>query len=168
MYICFWCCLFWFIVKLPSKLLFYLWCSITVPFIFHTYKFIDNSKVIYNWKSIKIAEWMDLKLISPSFSKMDLHVQQFSLKTNWKLAGLLYIQVQFSSVQSFSHVQLFVTPRTAAHQASLFITNSQSLLKLMSIKSVRPSKHLILCHPLLLLPSIFPSIRVCFEVGATF
>ena len=103
---------------------------------------------------------MDLKLISPSFSKMDLHVQQFSLKTNWKLAGLLYIQVQFSSVQSFSHVQLFVTPRTAAHQASLFITNSQSLLKLMSIKSVMPSNHLILCHPLLLLPSIFPSIRV--------
>ena len=64
------------------------------------------------------------------------------------------------SVQLLSHVQLFATPRTAAHQASLSITNSRSLLKLMSIESVMPSNHLILCHPLLLLPSIFPSIRV--------
>ena len=66
----------------------------------------------------------------------------------------------FSSVQWLSHVQLFVTPWTAAHQASLSITNSQSLLKLMSIKSVMPSNHLIFCHPLLLLPSVFPSMRV--------
>ena len=65
----------------------------------------------------------------------------------------------FSSVQSLSHVRLFVTPGTAASQASLFITNSRSLLKLMSIESVMPSNYLILCHPLLLLPSIFPSIR---------
>ena len=65
-----------------------------------------------------------------------------------------------SSVQSLSHVRLFVTPRTAAHQASLSITSFQSLLKLMSIESVMPSNHLFLCHPLLLLPSIFPSIRV--------
>src|SRR5574342_143113 len=64
------------------------------------------------------------------------------------------------SVQSLSHVQLFVTPWTAAHQASLFITNSWSLLKLMFIESVMPSNHLIFCHPLLLPPSIFPSIRV--------
>ena len=63
-------------------------------------------------------------------------------------------------VQSPSRVWLFATPWTAAHQASLSITNSRSLLKLMSIKSVMPSNHLILCHPLLLLPSIFPSIRV--------
>ena len=68
--------------------------------------------------------------------------------------------VQFSSVQSLSHVQLFVTPWTAAHQASLSFTVSQSLLKLMSIESVMPYNHLILCYPLLLLPSIFPSIRV--------
>ena len=61
----------------------------------------------------------------------------------------------FSSVQSFSHVQLFATPWIAACQASLSITNSWSLLKLMSIESVMPSNHLILCHPLLLLPSIF-------------
>ena len=66
----------------------------------------------------------------------------------------------FSSVQSLSRVRLFVTPWTVARQASLSITNSQSLLKLMSIESVMPSNHLILCRPLLLLPSIFPSIRV--------
>ena len=65
--------------------------------------------------------------------------------------------VQFSSL---SHVRLFVTPWTAAHQTSLSITNSWSLLKLMSIESVMPSNHLILCCPLLHLPSIFPSIRV--------
>ena len=68
--------------------------------------------------------------------------------------------ILFSSVQSLSHVQLFVTPWTTAHQASLAITNSQSLLKLMSIESMMPSNHLILCHPLLLLVSTFPSIRV--------
>ena len=68
--------------------------------------------------------------------------------------------VQFSSVQSLSHVQLFATPWTAAHQASPSITNSQSLLKFMSIESVMPSNHLILCCPLFLLPSIFSSIRV--------
>ena len=68
--------------------------------------------------------------------------------------------VQLSSFQLFSHVQFLVTPRTAACQACLSITKSQSLLKHMSIKSVMPSNHLTLCHPLLLLPSIFPSIRV--------
>ena len=67
---------------------------------------------------------------------------------------------KFSSVQSLSHVRLFVTPWMAAHQASLSITNSQSLLKLMSIESVMKSSHLILCHSLLLLPPIPPSIRV--------
>ena len=66
----------------------------------------------------------------------------------------------FISVQLLSNVQLFETPWTAAHQASLSITNSWSLLKLMSIKPVMPSNHLILCHPILLLPSIFPNIRV--------
>ena len=68
----------------------------------------------------------------------------------------IYIQ----SVPLLSHVQLFETPWTAAHQASLSITNSRSLLKLMSIELVVPSNHFTLCHPLLLLPSIFPSIRV--------
>ena len=72
------------------------------------------------------------------------------------LLGCHYI----SSVQSLSRVWLFATPWTAAHQASLFITNSHSLLKLMSIGSVMPSNHFILYRPLLLLPSILPSIRV--------
>ena len=71
-----------------------------------------------------------------------------------------WLQDQISSVQSLSRVQLFATPWTAAAQASLSITNSQSLPKPMSIESVMPSNHLILCHPLLLLPSIFPNIRV--------
>ena len=64
------------------------------------------------------------------------------------------------SVQSLSHVQFFTTPWITARQASLAITNSQSLLRLMSIESVMPSNHLLLCHSLLLLPSAFPSIRV--------
>ena len=67
---------------------------------------------------------------------------------------------QFSSVQSLSRLRLFATPWTAAPQASLSITNSRSLLTLMSIEAVMQSNHLILCCPLLLLPSIFPSIRV--------
>ena len=67
---------------------------------------------------------------------------------------------KLGSVQLFSRVWLFATPWTAARQASLSHTNSQRLLKLMFIESVMPSNHLILCHPLLLLPSIFPSIRV--------
>ena len=74
---------------------------------------------------------------------------------NW-----LSMDVQFSSVQSLSHVQLFVTPWIAARQASLSITNSRSSPKLMSFKSVMPSSHLILCRPLLLLPPIPPSITV--------
>ena len=72
----------------------------------------------------------------------------------------MVLPVDFSSVQSHSRVWFFVTPWTAAHQASLSITNCQSLLKLMSIDMGMPSNHLILCRPLLLLPSIFPSIRV--------
>ena len=68
--------------------------------------------------------------------------------------------VQFSSIQFLSRVRLFATPWTASQQASLSITNSWSLLKHMSIKLLMPSNHLILSHPLLLLPSIFPSIRV--------
>ena len=71
-----------------------------------------------------------------------------------------HLSILSQSVQSLSHVQLFAIPWAAALQASLSITNSQSLLKLMSIKLVMPSNHLILCHPLLLPPSIFPSITV--------
>ena len=72
----------------------------------------------------------------------------------------IYTHIYISSVELLSHVRLFATPWTAARQASLSITNSQHLLKLMSIESVMPSNHLIICCPLLLLPSIFPSIRV--------
>ena len=71
-----------------------------------------------------------------------------------------YIITQDCSFQSLSCVRLFVAPWTAAHQAFLSLTVSQNLLKLMSTEVVMPSRHLILCHPLLLLPSIFPSIRV--------
>ena len=74
--------------------------------------------------------------------------------------------VQFSPVQSLSHVRLFATPWIAAHQASLSITNSRTLLRLMSIKSVMPSSYLILCRPLLLLPPIPPSIRVFWDESA--
>ena len=78
----------------------------------------------------------------------------------------LLSQFQFSSVQLLSCVWLFMTPWTAACQASLSITNSQSLPKLMSIELVMPSNHLILCRPLLLLPSIFSSIRVFSDESA--
>ena len=76
-----------------------------------------------------------------------------------EIGGISILQSRFSSVQSLSHVQLCATPWTAALQASLSIANIRSLLKLISMESVMPSNHIILCHPLLL-PSIFPSIRV--------
>ena len=72
-------------------------------------------------------------------------------------------KIKYYSVQSLSRVQLFATPWTAAHQAFLSITNSLSLLKVMSITSMMPSNYFILCHPLLLLSSVFPSIRVFFN-----
>ena len=88
-----------------------------------------------------------------------IHTQTGAVITNtFNCTTALFQDVQFSSV--VSHVRLFATPWTAGNQVSLSITNSQSLLKLMSIKSVMSSNHLILCHPLLLLPSIFLSIRV--------
>ena len=73
---------------------------------------------------------------------------------------------QFSSVQSLSCVWFFVTPWTTARQASLSITNSRSLPKLMSIESVMPSNHLVLCHPLLFLPSTSPNSRICSNESA--
>ena len=75
----------------------------------------------------------------------------------------IYIYINISSVQLLSHVRLFVIPRTAARQASLSFTNSQNLLKLMSIESVMTSNHFILCRPLLFLLSILPSTRVFFN-----
>ena len=88
---------------------------------------------------------------------MILHINIY-INENFILIYFLYLQ--FSSVQSLSHVWLLATPWSAARQASLSITNSQSPPKPMSIESVMPSNYLILCRPLLLLPSIFPSIRV--------
>ena len=90
-------------------------------------------------------------------SKNSSENDQQTLISHLQPWGLYYFAVV---VQLLSSVQLFGTPWTAAHQASLFFTISQSLLKLMSIVSMIPSNHLILCHPLLLLPSIFPNIRV--------
>ena len=82
-----------------------------------------------------------------------------STKVSHRLFSIIP-SVQFISVQLLSHVWLFVTPWTTTHQASLSVINSRSLFKLMFVESVMPSSHLILCHPLLLLPSVFPSIRV--------
>ena len=103
------------------------------------------------------------------FLTMSLHIpmKSTSIERNhswgdlFKDANLLSFHQKYNVVvQSLSHIQFSVTPWTAAHQASLFFTVSQSLHKLMSFESVMPSNHLILCHPLLLLPSVFPSIRV--------
>ena len=85
---------------------------------------------------------------------------EYTFFQRWHTNGQQAHEKMLSSVQWLSHVQFFVTPWTAACQASLSITNSRSLLKLMSIESVMPSNHLILCRSLLLLPSVFPSIRV--------
>ena len=82
------------------------------------------------------------------------------LKVFLKVICIRVAVLQFSSVQLLSRVRVFATPWTAAHQASLSITSSWSLLKLMCKESVMPSSHLIFCRPLLLLPSIFPSIRI--------
>ena len=110
----------------------------------------------------KIHGWRRLGGYSPwahkeSDTTEQLHFLSLSLRAQSMPSSL---QGFISSVQSLSHVRLFATPWTAARQAFLSITNSWSLLKLMSIESVMPSNYLILCHPLLLLPSIFPSIRV--------
>ena len=113
------------------------------------------------------------------FSHKDTHTQQINVLSIWNDNHLLFIKWKWiitkifilfilsrlrrSSVQSvwlLSHVRLFATPWTVSHQTSLSITNSWDLLKLMSIELVMPSNHLILCHPLLLPPSTFPSIRV--------
>ena len=97
------------------------------------------------------------------WSRDQTHISCVSCIDRWVLYHKGHFRspnVAISSVQSFSHVQLFATPWIAARQASLFITNSQSSLKLMPIESVMLSSHLILCHPLLLLPPIPPSITV--------
>ena len=98
--------------------------------------------------------------MSQFFTLGDQSIGSFSFSISPSNEYSRLISFQFSSVQSLSCVRLFATPWTAARQASLSITNSWSLLRPMSIESVMPSSHLILCHSLLLLPSIFPSIRI--------
>ena len=123
--------------------------------------------VLPSWKKLSWCEGRHLPL-SPEMNSSILqkfHYYPGTWDGFWKArferrAFGLYSEFQFSSVQSLSHVWLFATPWTAARPASLSITNSQSLPKPMSIVLVMPSNHLILCHPLLLVPSIFPSIRV--------
>ena len=104
---------------------------------------------------LRISTWVFNKLCWHK-TKTLRHTHQPSPPGSPDGSSILHV----ASVQSLSRVRLFVTPWTAAHQASLSISNSQSLLRFMSIESVMPSSHLILCHPFLLLPSIFPSIRV--------
>ena len=100
-------------------------------------------------------------IMSDSLNLMDCSLPHSSNHGIFQVRTLEWvILIQFSSVQSLSHVWLFANPWTAARQASLSITNSRSLLKLMSIESLMPPNHLIFCHPLLLPPSIFPNIRV--------
>ena len=95
--------------------------------------------------------------------------RSFTTSTTWETLICIYVHNIYIyhniSVQTLSHVQLFATPWTTAHQTALSIINSHSLLKLISIESVMPSNHLILCRPLLLPPSIFPSIRVFSNVS---
>ena len=107
--------------------------------------------------------WCIRILLIFKFYFYPLNLLKFLNSSNSFLSLLNFLWKELSSVQSLSHVQCFAFPWTVALQASLSIINSQSLLKLMSIESVMPSNHLILCCPLLLLPSIFPSIRVFFS-----
>ena len=104
---------------------------------------------LHNLPELHCLHWWDWKISRIPSSPTIL----------WLLGFFPRTEVQFSSVQLLSHVLLFVTPWTAVRQVSLSINNSQSLLKFMSIEWVMPSNHLILYCPLLLLPSIFPSIR---------
>ena len=113
-----------------------------------------------NCKGISVSYWWR-KLQTYQCICMWLHTITTNIVSNWHQAS-----VQCSSVQSLSHVWLFATPWTAALQASLSITNSQTPPKPMSIESVMPSNHLVLCHPLLLLPSTFPRIRVSSNESA--
>ena len=101
-----------------------------------------------------VPQWLKQK---PFYRKLIMMKEQ---KVILQMKGQDKTPVQFSSVQLLSRVELFATPWTAARQASLSVTNSRGLLTLTSVESVMPSNHLILCHPLLPLPSIFPSMRV--------
>ena len=121
-----------------------------------------SEEVLWLWPRLILKQpWLNVLIhisqrhMQTFFSLITIKKHKFSLRRYFRL-----LLVRFSSVPSLSRVWLFATPWTAAYQASLSITNSRSLLKLMSTELVMPSNHLILCHPLLFLPSIFLSIRV--------
>ena len=132
------------------KLFSYVWHSDLFLLFFLLLCFFSLKLVFYPISSCLFSLHINYTIVKKIFSSCS------------RIAKCILIQSKciFSSVQSLTCVQLFATPWTAARQASLSITNSQSLLKLMSTESVMPSNHLILCHPLLFLPSIFPSITV--------
>ena len=111
---------------------------------------VPTSYLYYTWQYIYVNSNLPTHPALPSTPAMSMCPLSVSAS----------LSVQFSSVQSLSHVRLFATPWIAACQASLSITKSQSSLRLMSIESVMPSSHLILCRPFLLLPPIPPSIRI--------
>ena len=109
---------------------------------------------IYRQERGKINLQTAMSYIFIGGSDMGVHIGKKNPLSCVLKVHLVYYTYAFQFIQSLSHVQLFATPWTAARQASLFITNSQSLLTLMSIELVIPSNHLILCHPLLLLPDL--------------
>ena len=109
------------------------------------------------------CEWYN---VSVNLSTLQMYIRGSESLGFGKGSLAFDLPTQFSSVQLLSHVQLFAIPWTSAYQASLSITNSRSPPKPMSIESVMPSNYLILCHPLLLLPSTFPSIRVLSNESA--
>ena len=117
-------------------------------------------------RPMNIQSWFPLGLTS-LVSLLSKGLSRVFASTTVQKYQFFGAQLSFSSVQSLSHVWLFATPGTVARQASLSITNSQSLLKLMSFEPVMPSNHLILCCPLLLLPSVFPSIRVFYNESSS-
>ena len=114
---------------------------------------------VFSNESTLHMRWPKYWSFSFSISLSNEHLGTLN-KFELLLMCTLMINFIFSSVQLLSHVRLFETPWTAVHRASLSITNSWSLLRLMFMQSMMPSNHLIFCHPLLLLPSIFPNIRV--------
>ena len=116
---------------------------------------------VHGISQARILEWVAISFSRGSSWPRDwIQVSCISCIGRWILYNRDTWEAPFSSIQSFSSVQVFATPWTEACQASLSITNPWNFLKLMSIESVIPSNHLILCHPLLFLPSIFSSIRI--------
>ena len=124
----------------------------------------DHIFFIHSSVSVHLGGLHILAVVNSATVNTQVHIS-FKLVFSFSL-DKSPVELLDCSVQSLSRVRLFVTPWTAARQASLSITNSRSLLKFMSIESVMPSSHLILCRPLLLLPSVFPSIRVFSKESA--